>query len=147
MLPIHCNWNGSLHIYNDNDPAVKENVSPGTFVAEVAAHDFDCGPSREVDCQLDSTPGEYNISTNATIDYEETTNYTLNVTCTDLGFQQHLSSDLEITVFVLDENDNPAVIMVNPFSEGGEITFFECQRYNSLSLRALIQYKDDILPI
>ena len=115
-------------VYDNGHPTVRENADLGTLVAQVAAKDFDRGRGGEVECQLESPifrldkvfPGEYNISTYAEIDYEETTNYTLNLTCHDLGAQR-LESFLEFTVYVRDEDDNAPQIMVNRFTETGEI--------------------------
>ena len=117
--------------YHNGHPTVNENVAFGTLVAQVAAIDFDNGSSGEVGCQLQSAlfhldevfPGEYNLSTHAEIDYEQSTNYTLNITCHDLGEERQLESSLVFTVYVLDENDNAPQIKINSFTETGEITF------------------------
>lgn len=108
---------GSAEVRENSDPA-------GTFVAHIAARDGDAGDNGKVECQLDdggtqlfrleplfdvsvpSSSVEYKIVTTATLDREQRSEYQLVITCRDGGSPAPLESSREITVIVLDENDN-----------------------------------------
>ena len=147
----HSPWIALYHnipglLYHDGDPAVNENVDIGTLVALVAAKDPLDGDycSGGVSCRLDNgspffrmlevSPGEYNISTKVEMDHERRRNYELTILCYDIGANRQLVSSLEFTVHVLDENDNPPRMMINTFTETGNVILTESPPSNSATV-------------
>ncbi|XP_069781342.1 protocadherin Fat 4 isoform X2 [Narcine bancroftii] len=109
---------------NDNPPRfisskmayMQENSPMNTIVYKAQATDPDSGPNSYVEYTLLShSANKFSIGTiDGTLrlidelDREEVSNYTLTVIATDKG-EPPLSSSMDITVIVLDVNDNPPV--------------------------------------
>ncbi|XP_072112240.1 protocadherin Fat 4 [Mobula birostris] len=109
---------------NDNPPRfisstmayMQENSPMNTIVYKAQATDPDSGPNSYVEYTLLShSANKFSIGTihgtlrlTGELDREEVSNYTLTVIATDKG-EPPLSSSMDITVIVLDVNDNPPV--------------------------------------
>ncbi|XP_062902616.1 protocadherin Fat 4 isoform X2 [Mobula hypostoma] len=109
---------------NDNPPKfisstmayMQENSPMNTIVYKAQATDPDSGPNSYVEYTLLShSANKFSIGTidgtlrlTGELDREEVSNYTLTVIATDKG-EPPLSSSMDITVIVLDVNDNPPV--------------------------------------
>lgn len=109
---------------NDNPPRfisskmayMQENSPVNTIVYKAQATDPDSGPNSYVEYTLLShSANKFSIGTidgtvrlTGGLDREEISNYTLTVIATDKG-EPPLSSSMDITVIVLDVNDNPPV--------------------------------------
>ena len=111
---------------NDNPPKIKLNsvssgghaeisefATRGTFVAHITIEDKDSGNNGNFRCSLDSDlftleqlyPTEFKLVTNTTFDRELKSEYSVTLTCRDLG-SSPLTSNKIIPVTILDENDN-----------------------------------------
>ncbi|XP_062874781.1 protocadherin Fat 4 [Trichomycterus rosablanca] len=92
---------------------IQENTAVDTVVLTVQALDPDSGPNSYVEYSLTKTYGskfsvgniDGNVRLIGELDREEMTNYTLTVIATDKG-RPPLSSTMEVTMVVLDVNDN-----------------------------------------
>ena len=112
---------------NDNSPLfptgtyvflVPENTATGTVIENinVAASDADIGTNAEINYSLLGADGVFSINSmtgaitlTSALNRESISNYTLNVTATDSGTPQPLSTSQLVTVIVTDSNDNPPV--------------------------------------
>ncbi|XP_009994286.1 PREDICTED: protocadherin-23 [Chaetura pelagica] len=106
---------------NDNIPAVAplgevevpENALPGFIVTQVSASDADSRPALQFGFVYDRSPGmKFTIDQHSGVitvveplDFEETAVYNLTVTVSDSVHQ----TEAELTILVLDINDNPPV--------------------------------------
>ncbi|CAH2301204.1 protocadherin-23 [Pelobates cultripes] len=106
---------------NDNAPtippletvSVAEDVAPGYTVTRVSANDVDLQPVLLYSFTKDGNPGQKFaidrhtgvVTLIAPLDYEETSQYNLRIQTSDLIHQ----SEAELTIKILDENDNPPV--------------------------------------
>ncbi|XP_006629223.2 protocadherin Fat 4 [Lepisosteus oculatus] len=92
---------------------IQENTPVDTVVFTVQAIDSDSGPNSYVEFSLLNTLGnKFNIGNidgkvrlTGELDREELSNYTLTIVATDKG-EPPLSSSMDVTVIVLDVNDN-----------------------------------------
>ncbi|XP_052036520.1 protocadherin-18 isoform X2 [Apodemus sylvaticus] len=129
-IPAHCKIIIKVVDVNDNKPEISINLmSPGkeevsyvfegdpidTFVAIVRVQDKDSGLNGEITCKLHghghfklqkTYENNYLILTNATLDREKRSEYSLTVIAEDKGTPS-LSSVRHFTVQVNDINDNP----------------------------------------
>ncbi|KAK2165149.1 hypothetical protein LSH36_54g06002 [Paralvinella palmiformis] len=95
---------------------VLENADPGTFVAHVSVDDRDLGISGQVTCHVSDPRFElkeiylntYKMVTVVSLDREQNNKTVITVECRDLG-EKPLSSSVEVTVHIKDENDHPPV--------------------------------------
>ncbi|XP_037353671.1 protocadherin-18 [Talpa occidentalis] len=128
-IPAHCKIIIKVVDVNDNKPEININfMSPGkeeisyvfegdpvdTFVALVRVQDRDSGPNGEVVCKLHghghfklqkTYENNYLILTNATLDREKRSEYSLTVIAEDKG-SPSLSTVKHFTVQINDINDN-----------------------------------------
>ena len=145
---------GALEVFvmvkdaNDNDPVfeyeayevtVAENTTKGSLVTRVKAIDPDLDDNGLVEYQLDDlTQSKYGhvfevnrktgeVLVAGFLDYEVTSVYRLIVAARDNGYPASRSSEAAVVVKVLDVNDNPPVILVNPLQtvESGSIGVLE----------------------
>ncbi|XP_004643699.1 protocadherin-18 isoform X2 [Octodon degus] len=129
-IPAHCKIIINVVDVNDNKPEININLmSPGkeeisyifegdpidTFVALVRVQDKDSGLNGEIVCKLhghghfklqQTYENNYLILTNATLDREKRSEYSLTVIAEDKGTPS-LSSVKHFTVQINDVNDNP----------------------------------------
>ncbi|XP_012884965.1 PREDICTED: protocadherin-18 [Dipodomys ordii] len=129
-IPAHCKIIIKVVDVNDNKPEISINfMFPGkeevsyifegdpidTFVALVRVHDKDSGLNGEVVCRLyghghfrlqNTYENNYLIFTNATLDREKRSEYSLTIIAEDKGTPS-LSSVKHFTVQINDINDNP----------------------------------------
>nr|XP_055173078.1 protocadherin-18 isoform X2 [Nyctereutes procyonoides] len=129
-IPAHCKIIIKVVDVNDNRPDININLmSPGkeeisyvfegdpvdTFVALVRVQDKDSGPNGEIVCRLHghghfklqkTYENNYLILTNATLDREKRSEYSLTVIAEDKGTPS-LSTVKHFTVQINDINDNP----------------------------------------
>ncbi|XP_003476845.2 protocadherin-18 isoform X2 [Cavia porcellus] len=129
-IPAHCKIIINVVDVNDNKPEININLmSPGkeeisyifegdpidTFVALVRVQDKDSGLNGEIVCKLhghghfklqQTYENNYLILTNATLDREKRSEYSLTVIAEDKGTPS-LSSVKHFTVQINDINDNP----------------------------------------
>ncbi|XP_042793405.1 protocadherin gamma-A8 isoform X9 [Panthera leo] len=114
----------SVEDVNDNRPEViitslfspvLENTLPGTVIAFLNVHDRDSGKNGQVVCyaphnlpfQLEkSIDNYYRLVTCNYLDREKIPMYNITVTASDLGTPS-LSTEIHITLYVADTNDNP----------------------------------------
>ncbi|XP_046505211.1 protocadherin gamma-A9-like [Equus quagga] len=114
----------SLEDVNDNRPEVimtslfspvREDAPPGTVILLLNAHDRDSGKNGQVVCSIqESLPFQleksiedyYRLLTAQILDREENSEYNITVTATDRGTPP-LSSEIHVTLHVVDINDNP----------------------------------------
>ncbi|XP_043917600.1 protocadherin-18 [Protopterus annectens] len=128
-IPTHCKITINVLDVNDNKPEINinlmspgkdevayisEGVPPDTFVALVRVQDKDSGLNGEVVCKLHghghfrlqkTHENNYIILTNASLDREKRSEYSLTVIAEDKGIPG-LSTAKHFTVQVADENDN-----------------------------------------
>ncbi|XP_066576246.1 protocadherin-18 isoform X2 [Amia ocellicauda] len=137
-IPAHCKIIIKVVDVNDNKPQININLmSQGneevayiseaapkdTFVALVRVEDRDSGLNGEVVCKLHghghfklqkTYEKNYMILTNASLDREKRSEYSLTVIAEDKGIPS-LSTIKHFTVQVLDENDNPPLFEKNRY--------------------------------
>lgn len=102
---------------------VTENIPVGTTIGNVTAYDYDVG-SNAVIYYFVSSSSEGNvfdvdsqtgaIVTVDTVDYEHAHSHWMTVVARDSGYLQQLSTTVNVTVAVLDVNDNRPVFMRDP---------------------------------
>lgn len=91
---------------------ISENTVVGTSVLDIDATDGDHGTQGQLSYSLSSTSSFYIdqvsgvIILNKQLDYEKTTSYSLIVTTTDGDASTPKSSNVNVTIYVKDENDN-----------------------------------------
>ena len=108
---------------NDNAPVfdtpsvlhIPENSARGTLITVLRAHDADLGVNAQFKFTLASTERTFALddvtgvlTVNTALDRETRDKYVLLVTVTDQGFPA-LTTDLNLTVFVVDSNDHDPV--------------------------------------
>ncbi|KAM4807705.1 protocadherin-18 [Rhinophrynus dorsalis] len=151
-IPAHCKIIINIVDVNDNKPEININLmSTGkeiayisesapldTFVALVRVQDKDSGPNGEIVCKLHghgqfklqkTYENNYLILTNATLDREKRSEYSLTVIAEDKGMPS-LSTVKHFAVQISDENDNPPrfqtsryeIVIVENNSPGAHIT-------------------------
>ena len=116
---------------NDNSPRfvnnsyfvnVPEKQAVGSEITAVTANDIDDGNNGKVRYTIDSGNSGDTFKINASsgriylqvpLDYERRSNYQLRIVASDLG-QNSKSSDIFVTVYVLDANDNRPTFPNNP---------------------------------
>ncbi|XP_033890080.3 protocadherin-18a isoform X1 [Acipenser ruthenus] len=137
-IPAHCKIIIKVVDINDNKPEISINLmtqgkeevayiseaaAKDTFVALVRVQDKDFGLNGEVVCKLHghghfklqkTYENNYMILTNATLDREKRSEYSLTVIAEDKGIPS-LSTIKHFTVQVLDENDNPPHFQKNRY--------------------------------
>ncbi|XP_005284421.2 protocadherin-18 isoform X2 [Chrysemys picta bellii] len=137
-IPAHCKIIIKIVDVNDNKPEINLNLmSPGneeiahisegspmdTFVAIVRVQDKDSGVNGEIVCKLHghghfklqkTYENNYLILTNATLDREKRSEYSLTVIAEDKGTPS-LSTVKHFTVQINDENDNPPRFQTNRY--------------------------------
>nr|XP_012788775.1 unnamed protein product [Sorex araneus] len=114
----------SVEDVNDNKPEiiitslfspVREDAPQGTVIVLFNAHDQDSGKNGEVICSIQdnlpfrlekSVEDYYRLSTVQILDREKNSEYNITVTATDRGMPP-LSTEIHITLQVVDINDNP----------------------------------------
>ena len=103
---------------------ISEGEEPGSLVAHVSVEDPDSGPGGEFVCVIDSPKFttqqlyggiEYKVVTSDYLDRENTPSYDLSFICSDLG-DPSLTSTAQISVTVLDENDNTPTFSEDTYS-------------------------------
>ena len=103
---------------------ISEGVEPESLVAHISVADPDSGPGGEFSCYIDSPKFttqqlyggiEYKVVTSDYFDREKIDSYDLNFICNDLG-DPPLTSTVQISVTVLDENDNAPVFSQNTYT-------------------------------
>ncbi|XP_066506574.1 protocadherin alpha-2-like [Hoplias malabaricus] len=128
---------------NDNPPRfpdalmvfnVEENSPAGNVIATVTAQDPDVNENAQIVYSLsgsnnmgsswmsmvDINPVSGDIYSKQSFNYEETKMLRFQVQATDSG-SPPLSSNVSVSVFVLDENDNSPVLLA-PYSEAGSVS-------------------------
>ena len=124
-----------IHIIDDNDnypvfssnnysAMLYENRPNGTDLIYVTATDADSGSNALISYSLDVSSQKYFsidsslglITSNASIDRETISNFTMTVIATDNGKTIQLSTETIVTVTILDINDNPPVFTDNQFT-------------------------------
>ena len=118
----------SVKDVNDNAPRILLNVlnggekveiiesdQIGSFVVHLAVSDADTGENGRFDCSLTSrdfklhrlyeTSTQFKITLNKQLDYETKQYYDVTVRCQDQG-EKFLSSEKDIRINIIDENDN-----------------------------------------
>ncbi|KAM9143366.1 protocadherin-18 isoform 1-T1 [Pangshura tecta] len=137
-IPAHCKIIIKIVDVNDNKPEINLNLmSPGneeiahisegspvdTFVAIVRVQDKDSGVNGEIVCKLHghghfklqkTYENNYLILTNATLDREKRSEYSLTVIAEDKGTPS-LSTVKHFSVQINDENDNPPRFQTNRY--------------------------------
>ncbi|NXY79673.1 PCD18 protein, partial [Glareola pratincola] len=137
-IPAHCKIIIKIVDVNDNRPEINLNlmspekeevayISEGspldTFVALVRVQDKDSGANGEIVCKLHghghfklqkTYENNYLILTNATLDREKRSEYSLTVIAEDKGTPS-LSTVKHFTVQISDENDNPPRFQTNRY--------------------------------
>ncbi|KAM4710487.1 protocadherin-18 [Discoglossus pictus] len=136
-IPAHCKIIINVIDINDNKPEININLmSPGkeiayisesvpldTFVALVRVQDKDSGLNGEIICKLHghgqfklqkTYENNYLILTNATLDREKRSEYSLTVIAEDRGIPS-LSTVKHFAVQISDENDNPPRFQTNKY--------------------------------
>ncbi|XP_010011102.1 PREDICTED: protocadherin-18 isoform X1 [Nestor notabilis] len=137
-IPAHCKIIIKIVDVNDNRPEINLNlmspekdevayISEGspldTFVALVRVQDKDSGVNGEIVCKLHghghfklqkTYENNYLILTNATLDREKRSEYSLTVIAEDKGTPS-LSTVKHFTVQISDENDNPPRFQTNRY--------------------------------
>ncbi|NWS38155.1 PCD18 protein, partial [Probosciger aterrimus] len=137
-IPAHCKIIIKVVDVNDNRPEINLNlmspekeevayISEGspldTFVALVRVQDKDSGMNGEIVCKLHghghfklqkTYENNYLILTNATLDREKRSEYSLTVIAEDKGTPS-LSTVKHFTVQISDENDNPPRFQTNRY--------------------------------
>ncbi|NXG15380.1 PCD18 protein, partial [Grallaria varia] len=137
-IPAHCKIIIKVVDVNDNRPEINLNlmstereevayISEGspldTFVALVRVQDKDSGVNGEIVCKLHghghfklqkTYENNYLILTNATLDREKRSEYSLTVIAEDKGTPS-LSTVKHFTVQISDENDNPPRFQTNRY--------------------------------
>ncbi|XP_041750768.2 protocadherin gamma-C5-like isoform X4 [Coregonus clupeaformis] len=121
-----CSINVEVMDLNDNSPAIilKSQPSPvsedapiGTVVALISAKDIDSGDNGKVNLNIapglpfslnPSISNNYALVSDSSLDREKKTEYTVEITASDLG-KPSLTSRKTITVRILDVNDNSPV--------------------------------------
>ncbi|XP_054550287.1 protocadherin gamma-B1 isoform X36 [Talpa occidentalis] len=118
---------------NDNAPvfsqdtyrvSLRETVPPGTFVLQVTATDQDEGINAEITYTFlnaptstgflfNLNPNTGDISTNGTLDFEETSRYMLGVEAKDGGVH---TTHCNVQIEIVDENDNAPEVTFVSFS-------------------------------
>nr|XP_023405781.1 LOW QUALITY PROTEIN: protocadherin gamma-B1-like [Loxodonta africana] len=118
---------------NDNAPvfsqdvytvSLRENVPPGTTVLRVMATDQDEGVNAEITYAFHNAPASTNllfrlnpntgdITTNGTLDFEETMRYVLSVEAKDGGIH---TAHCNVQIEIVDENDNAPEVTFISFS-------------------------------
>ncbi|KAG5263738.1 hypothetical protein AALO_G00268040 [Alosa alosa] len=111
------NDNAPVFGHADYTAEVSEDITPGDVVMQVTAHDLD-GPlnslvryfiaSGDLQHQFSIDPHSGEIRAHTALDREEVPHYSLTVVASDDG-DPPLSSAVQVTVTVEDENDNPPV--------------------------------------
>ncbi|XP_031305059.2 protocadherin gamma-A9 isoform X7 [Camelus dromedarius] len=114
----------SVDDVNDNRPEViitslfspvREDTPQGTVIVLFNAHDRDSGKNGQVVCSIEeilpfqlekSVEDYYRLLTVQNLDREKTSEYNITVTATDKGMPP-LSTEIHITLHVVDINDNP----------------------------------------
>ncbi|XP_047440698.1 protocadherin-12 isoform X2 [Mugil cephalus] len=131
-IPAHCKLHVKLVDVNDNAPRIRvhltqhnlpgatvlEGASVGTFIAMVMVSDADSGRNGEVEAHIQEDSGPfrlkkhdgriYTIVTDGGLDREKMMQYNITLTARDFG-SPSLSCIEHLSVFILDENDNPPV--------------------------------------
>lgn len=128
-IPGHCKVLIKVLDVNDNAPSihitwasqmslVSEDLPRDSFIALVSANDLDSGNNGLVHCWLKQELGHFRLKrtngntymllTNATLDREQWSTYTLTVFAQDQG-PQPLSAEQELRIQVGDVNDNAPV--------------------------------------
>ncbi|KAG8439009.1 hypothetical protein GDO86_005268 [Hymenochirus boettgeri] len=121
---------------NDNPPhflleyyeaSIKENNEPGSFLCAVSAFDLDEGVNAEltyslIESKIDGSsvssfvyinPKSGSIYAQRAFDYEQNPFFQITVRVEDAGFPR-LFSDITVSVFVLDTNDNYPTVLYPP---------------------------------
>ncbi|XP_059243375.1 protocadherin gamma-B3-like, partial [Mustela nigripes] len=127
----HCKIQIDILDENDNAPEVtldseskhiQEDAELGTVVALIKIRDLDSGFNGEVFCQLkgkfpfkivQDTQNTYKLVTDGALDREQTPEYNITITVTDMG-KPPLSSNRSVTLNIIDVNDN-APVFQQPF--------------------------------
>ncbi|XP_058852772.1 protocadherin alpha-8-like isoform X3 [Acipenser ruthenus] len=123
-LAAHCRVVVQIQDVNDNAPEIElisksntisEDLDPGSIIALISVTDLDSGVNGLVTCLSSANvPFElkasvqrnvYSLVTNAPLDREVASQYTITITAKDFGVPP-LSSQITITVIVSDINDN-----------------------------------------
>nr|XP_004611303.1 unnamed protein product [Sorex araneus] len=118
-----ANDNGPVFSQDTYRVSLQENVPPGTSILRLVATDQDEGPNAEITYSFLNAPTSTSlfrlnpdtgdITTNGTIDFEETNTYILDVEAKDGGVHTaHCNVQIEIT----DENDNAPEVTFMSFS-------------------------------
>nr|XP_014343526.1 PREDICTED: protocadherin gamma-C5 isoform X10 [Latimeria chalumnae] len=123
-MHAHCNVIVEIIDVNDNapeviltsfSPTIQEDAPPGTVVGLITVKDKDSGKNGEVYLQIppeipfklnSSFSNHYSMVTDAILDREEVSAYTVLITATDSG-SPSLFSKKRLVVKVADVNDNP----------------------------------------
>jgi hypothetical protein len=113
-------------VFEQSDYKVKvfEDIAPSTAIVDVNATDMDAGSSGLIEYgilgvdrnlfTINPTTGE--ISTVGTLDREAETKYTFTVLATNTQYSPMLSSQVTVTVDVLDANDNAPLFAQTEYS-------------------------------
>ena len=132
-IPVHVKVMVFVEDVNDHPPVISinalsatgqaelyENAVNGTFVAHVSVADPDA--ETNISCTVHSRyftllklyPREYKIVTSSMFDREKRDEYTVTVECSDNG-DPPLSSTQEVSVTILDRNDNAPLFAQNSY--------------------------------
>jgi protocadherin delta 1 len=106
---------------------IVENADVGSFVGHISVYDADSGSSGQVTCQLDAVSsatfhlgrlvaGEYKLTTLRQLDYETESLLTVNIICSDDGEPSPLTTDVNVTVHVVDMNENSPQFVQSSYS-------------------------------
>ncbi|XP_036431575.1 protocadherin gamma-C5-like isoform X1 [Colossoma macropomum] len=129
----------SLSDVNDNAPVfsqpsysvdIAENNAPGTLIVAVSASDPDLGDNARLTYSILPTsvrgspvssyvyinPENGNIFTMRSLDYEQMNAFKIEVQVHDAGTPSH-RSNVTVHVFVIDQNDNPPIVLYPAHSE------------------------------
>ncbi|XP_038055209.1 protein dachsous-like [Patiria miniata] len=107
-----------VFLHQDGQPKISEAAVPGDFVARVSVNDPDDGELTNVNVTLLGGQGKFGIMTRnniiyliclqSSLDRELIPSYDLSITARDFGIPP-LSTQLNITIYVEDINDNPPI--------------------------------------
>ena len=136
MIVGDANDNSPQFDSSSYDAEVSELSPVGTTILRLHASDPDHGPNGQVVYRLAQRPGQRagspfavdnrtgELYLAAALDFERRSSYQLTAVAADLGVGS-LPAYARVNVRVLDENDNPPVVLVNALTESGRVEVTE----------------------
>ena len=120
----------TVNVFGDvnGEAQIEENTPIGSFIAHISVVDSDSGPAGDVVCIVDSDVvslhqiyyNEYRLVTAVRFDRESRAHYSATILCQDNDPDTPLSSSVDLSIQILDVNDNMPQITISGLDGNGE---------------------------